>query len=141
MAEKTMWDMLSATTVTADYVTTRYNLHPQVVLPEIGTKNQIVHTGDDGSDEVVSLDDDPVFYLTLQWPKGLSPSDAGTIFDLWYDVAKANGMARTWYLTHPKDGKDYTVRFNGPMTRGYAQGTFQLIDQISIKVKGRAPAA
>ena len=51
-----MYDFLSAST--ADYTSTDLNVSPQKILEESGSKNQIIHMGDDGSEERISLDND-----------------------------------------------------------------------------------
>jgi hypothetical protein len=138
MAAKEMWDFLSASPVTADYTAATFDVHPQAVLIEDGTKDQVINEADDGSEERISLSDDSIFYVTMQWAK-ISESDAGIIMDYWHDPAKANGIAKSFYWAHPKDTHTYTARFNSKLSRGISAANYQQVDQISLKILGRAP--
>ena len=140
MAAKEMWDYLSATPVTPDYNAT-LDVRPQRVLIEDGVKNQIVHLGDDNSEEIISYSTDSVFYVSLQWD-ALTESDAGTIFDFYHDTAKGNGMARSFKWTNYAETSDqhtYTVRFASSLPRSVIPGNIHGFANILFKVLGRAP--
>ena len=134
MSAKTMADYLSV--VTPDYTTTTLSVKPHKVLSEVGNKNQEVHFADDGSEERISLDDSSIFYVTLQW-NTITSSDAGTILDFYHDSNKGNGIARTFYWEHPKDGNTYVVRFDQEIGRNYFQPTYQEINSIRLRVLGK----
>lgn len=136
MAEYEMYDYVSA--VTPDYDVT-LDVSPQDVLTEDGSKSQVIHEADDGSEERISLGDDAsVFYVTLMW-KRKDSEDIATIFDWWHDTSKANGRVRSFKWNHPTDGHTYVVRFAsnaprsiyGPSAFGHGIGT------VTLRVLGR----
>ena len=140
MAAYEMWDYLSAVAVTPDYNAT-LSVTPQKVLIEDGQKNQVVHTGDDGSETVVSLSTTSEYYVHLQWDV-LSESDAGTIFDFYHDTAKGNGIARSFKWTNSSEIADqhtYTVRFASALPREKLMANLHSFTNITLKVLGRAP--
>lgn len=133
MAAKEMYDYLS--TVAPD-VDVTLSVDPWRVVVEEGEKRQEVIFGADGSEEVVSQSDDSVYYVNLQW-QFLSGSDAGTIFDLYHDSAKANGIKNSIKWVHPSDGHTYVVKFRGKLTRTWVPGLLHQVDQIRLRVIGR----
>jgi len=133
MAAKEMYDYLSA--LVADYTATELNVKPQRVLVEHGTKNIVVHIGDDGSEERIALDSDSIFHVDLQWDV-LTAADAGTIFDFFHDSTKGNGKGRTFYWVHATDGHTYTVRFNSELPRSISMPEFHGVTSIQFKVLG-----
>ena len=143
MAAFEMWDYLS--NVTADYTVSSgsvsidtLTVNPQRVLTEAGAKNQVVHTGDDGTEEIVTLSNVTRFYATLQWDT-LPEASAGTIFDQYHNTAKANGIANSFYWDHPTDAHSYCVRFAGPLSRNIRPGSLHGIASVKLKVLGRKP--
>ena len=135
MAAKEMYDYLS--TITADYSTTTLAVTPDKILTEEGEKSQVIHIGDDGSEERISLDDDSIFYATLQWGR-ITASDAGTILDFFHDTAKANGQVRSFRWSHPSDGHIYVARFASALPRAWSGGsTYHQISQVKLKILGR----
>ena len=140
MAEKTMADYLSA--VTADYTTTELTIKPHNILQEDGEKQQFVHEFSDGQRGVVTMCDDSIFKVTLEF-HNLEPTDEGTIKDLYHDSSKANAMARSFYWVHPDpdDGNTYTVRFMGKLTSvKKADIPFHVsVKQIQLEVLGVKP--
>ena len=140
MAAFEMWDYLSATPVTPDY-NSILDVRPQRIMIIDGTKNQVVHLGDDNSEEIISYSTDSVFYVALQWD-ALSESDAGTIFDFYHDTAKGNAIARKFKWTNYAEISDqhtYTVRFASPLPRSVIPGNIHGFANILLKVLGRAP--
>ena len=136
MAAKEMYDYLSS--LAADYTTTELAVKPDTVIIEEGQKNQVVHTGDDGSEEIVTRSNTTVFYAELQW-KNRNASDAGTIFDFYHDTAKGNGISRTFYWPHGTDGHTYTARFDGPLSRSISQPEFHGFTSVRLRIKGNKP--
>ena len=134
MAAKEMFDYLDAQT--ADYTTTTLSITPQNVMVEAGTKNQVVHTADDNSEEYISFSNDSIFYVTLQW-EILDEADAGTIFDFFHDSTKGNGITRTFYWEHPTDGHKYVVRFAEALPRSISHPEIYGIQQIKLRVTGK----
>jgi hypothetical protein len=131
MAEKTMWDYLDSLTSDSSATLT---VSPQEVLMEEGFKNQIVRTGDDGSEEVVTLSSKNLFYATLQFPRK-NASDIGTVLDFYFDAAKGDGKSRTFRWQHV-DGHVYVVRFADEIRReimNYTQG----IASIRLRILGK----
>ena len=134
MADKEMYDYLGA--VVPDYATTTLAVAPQKIVSEMGRRNQVVHEMDDGSQEVVTLDSDPYFVVSLEWPTKTSV-DAGTILDFYMDSAKANGVAKSFKWDHPTDGHTYVVYFMGDITRTIRCADVQGIPSMKLKVIGR----
>ena len=141
MAEKEMYDYLSDTV--ADYTTTTLSVTCQVELKETGNKTQVYHKFDDGSISVSTLSDSSYFDADLQWPNGISKSDAGTIMDFWHDANKANGGENTIYWEHPVDGHTYIIRFMGPLTRKWVAGftNHMQIPAVPVRIEGRKAEA
>lgn len=133
MAASEMYDFLS--TVTPD-VDVTLSLTPQGQIRESGTKNQIVHVADDNSREVVSLSDDSIFYLYVPY-NALSEADAGTIFDMYHDAAKANGRENSIKFQHPTDGHTYVVKFDCDLDRVKQLAAIWGFAEIRFWVKGR----
>ena len=106
-------------------------------MVEEGSKSQIIHIGDDGSEERISLSDDSIFYCTLIW-QYRNESDAGTIMDFYHDAAKGNGNAESFKWAHPIDGHTYVVRFDGKLPRQlHSTGTTTFSFQnIRLRVLG-----
>ena len=139
MAEFEMWDYLSPST--ADSKTLIATPIPQQMLVEEGVKNVIIHTGDDGSEERIALDNDPIFRVNLQWDY-LTGSDAGIIVNQYYSTGEGNGTARSWRWTHPTDGHNYTVRFDEPLSRAIMprsglDPTLHQISAMTLRILGR----
>ena len=111
-------------------------------VKESGTKNQIIHYGDDDSEEIITLGSDPIVYLSTGW-EGLFPADAGTVFDWFFDPAKANMKERSWPFVHPEDGHLYVVRFDMTLERTVnplEDAQHHSIPIIKMKVLGRMTA-
>jgi len=107
-------DFLSIVTADYDYTLA---IKAQGTITEEGWKNQVIHMGDDNSEERITLSTGSIFYLT--YPINLlSESESGTIFDLYHDPVKANGMGRSFKLTtYDNGGSNYVVRFDCKLTR------------------------
>lgn len=134
MAAKTMADYLSS--ATPDNNAT-LRVKPSKVIVEEGHKNTVIHIGDDGSEERISLSSSSIFYCTLIWTnKGAS--DAGTIMDFYHDSAKGNGEAESFKWEHPTDDNYYTVRFDGKLKRHlkHAGSVFFDFPNVRLKVLG-----
>lgn len=101
-------------TVTADYNYT-LSIKAQGQVTEEGYKNQVIHLADDNSEERISLSTGSIFYVSWAWNL-LSAADSGTIFDLYHDPAKANGMGRSFkWAGH--DGHTYVCRIACNLSR------------------------
>ena len=134
------WDYLSE--VTPDYVATTLDIKRKITITEEGEKNQVVHLGDDGSEEIISFGDDSIFYANLPWDL-LKESESGTIYDMYHDSTKANGIARSFQWVHYGEKNDqhtYTVRFASKMSRELKSGDVHGMKGIRLKLLGRAPA-
>ena len=133
MAAKEMYDYLSIKTADYDYVLAIPHSKQTI---ESASKNQQIFITDDGSSKVVSLDSTSYFYVKFPYSI-LTESNSGTIFDLWNDSSKANGMAKTFKWYHPQDGHTYVVRFACNLTRIRQQlWNFGYSDDICLKVEG-----
>lgn len=124
--------------VTADYDYT-LAIKAQGNITEEGYKNQVIHLGDDNSEERISLSTGSIFYVT--YPINLlSESESGTIHDLYHDPIKANGMGRSFKLTtYDSSGVNYVVRFDCKLTRsgnsvnrwGFPGIRFRILGKVS----------
>jgi hypothetical protein len=127
-----MYDFLSS--VTPDYDQTLPIL-PQGSVSEESQKNQVIHLGVDGSEERISFNTTPIFYISIGW-NALSESDSGTIFDWYNDTAKANGMLRSFKYAYG-DGHTYVVRFDSKLTRAGRLVSQYGIKEVRLKVLGK----
>jgi hypothetical protein len=124
-------DYLSATT--ADYSTTQFDVTPQEVMTEEGEFRQKTVEFDDVSVGVLTKSTTPIFLFSLRWPV-LTEVDANTIYDFYFDTAKAKGRARTFEFPHPTDGNTYIVRFWSTMSRETRY--LRSISEIKLRVEG-----
>jgi hypothetical protein len=124
-------DYLSATT--ADYSTTQFDVTPQEVMTEEGEFRQKTVEFDDVSVGVLTKSTTPIFLFSLRWPL-LTEADANTIYDFYFDTAKAKGRARTFEFPHPTDGNTYIVRFWSTMSRETRY--LRSINEIKLRVEG-----
>ena len=132
MAAKEMYDYLS--NVSADNNQT-LSLAPQQVITEIGTKNQVIHLADDGSEERIGLATDSIFYVTLQW-NNISESDSGTLVDFYHNASYGNARLESFKWSHPTDGHTYVVRFDSDLTRDlYLADIFGILN-VRFKILG-----
>lgn len=132
MAAAEMYDYLS--TITAD-VDQTLTIKPQGEVTEEGSFNQIIHLADDNSEERINLSTNPIFYISWKWNQ-LSEADAGTIYDLYFDTAKANGKVNSFKLQYG-DGHTYVVRFDCKMKRTGQAVTRWGYPGVSVRVLGR----
>jgi len=138
MAAKEMYDYLD--TVAPDVDVTLgagdYAIHPEFSVPELGVKNQIIHLGDDGSEEVIDLTDSVYFTTSFSW-RSLTEAQSGSLFDLFYDSAKANCMASSIKWTHPTDGHIYVIKFRSFMQRDPVAAGVYDIAGLKVKIIGK----
>lgn len=127
-----MYDFLS--TISPDY-NVLLDISPQGTVSEESSKNQTIHLGVDGSEERISFNTSPIFYITIGW-NALSESESGTVFDMYNDPTKANGMMRTFKYAYG-DGHTYVVRFDTKLTRSGQHLEKMGIIGIRLKVLGR----
>jgi len=132
-----IWDFLSTSPTTANYNSTNLAIKPQQVFTERGVKNQVIHLGDDGSEERITLDADSVFYVTLRWDV-LGTTDASKIVNYYHSTSIANGKGRSFRWEHPTDGHVYTVRFDSDLSRFENVGNLFGIARVDLKILGRA---
>ena len=138
MVAKEMYDYLSE--VTVDYTLSELTIAPTNILVESAEKEQFVHKFSDGQRGVVTMSSNTHYIVTLQWDM-LSLSDEGTIRDLWNDENKANGIAKSFYWDHPRDGHTYTVKFLSSLSseHNYEYNERITIKQIQLDVLGVKP--
>jgi len=133
MAEKEMYDYL--TVKTPDNDVTLSTPKPCEVIEDCG-RSQVIHPGDDGSEEVITRDPDVVCYATVLFPDRLNASDAGTILDFYLSDTKGNCMAESFKWEHPSDGHTYVVKFRSDVTRMLKYTIFGF-PHIKLKVIGK----
>jgi hypothetical protein len=138
MAAKEMYDYLSAVTPDVTSFTlgvSPYDVVPQGSIREAGGKNQVVHTADDDSEERISFSAAPSFRVRIAF-ETLTEAEAGTLMDVYYDTAKADGMLKTFKWAHP-DGHTYVVRFDCDMERVRKRADVYGFAEITLRVLGR----
>jgi len=133
MADFEMYDYLAV--ATPDYDQTLV-LEAQQVISERGFRNQHVNEGDDGSREIITLDTDVVFFITVIL-KNKTTSAIGTIFDWYFDSAKANGIEKTFKWDHTTDGHTYVVQFTEELERQIMEGGIHGLGSVQLAVVGR----
>ena len=84
----------------------------------------------------MSLSNASLCWVELSWPRFDSTALIGTIFDLYNDSAKANGMVRSFRMSHPTDGHTYVIRFDSDLTREYQIGSISGIVNCRFRVLG-----
>ena len=133
MSEFEIYDKL--TTITSD-VNQTLVLKPQGEISEGGSFKQTINQGDDGSEERISLAASPIFFVTFAYNL-LSESDMGTLFDLYFDTAKANGMVNSFKWSSRADGHTYVCRFDCELYRnGNAQSRMGA-QGVRLRILGR----
>jgi hypothetical protein len=112
LAAKEPYDFLSVVSPDYDYT---LSIAAQGTVTEEGFKNQLIHMADDSAENRITLSTGSIFYVSWNWNQ-LSEDDSGTIFDLYHDSAKANGIGNTFkWAGH--DGHVYVVRFDMKLQR------------------------
>ncbi len=112
------------------------SLSPNGEIVEEGEFNQAVHMGDDGSEERVTVSNNPIYYAVFDWVL-LSESDIGTIFELYFDTAKAKGMSNSFKWSSRGDGHTYVVRFDSKLSRGGIKQSLMGTRGIRLRILGR----
>ena len=141
MANIEMADFLS--TVTPDSTAATFSLASQRTLIEEGIKNTVVHYGDDGSEERISLGTTgiSIFYVTQSWDV-LDESDAGTIIDQYHNALKGDGMSKSfkWVnLAEPSTSRHvYVARFDSNVPRQIEVGQIYGVTNIKLKILGNS---
>lgn len=131
MAAKEIYDYLS--TVSAD-VDVTLSISCQVEIVETGYKDQVIHMSANGSPERKGFSEDAIAIFRIQY-NVLSASDAGTIFDIYHDSAKANAFENSFKFNHP-DGHTYVVKFSTRLPREFLP-THHGYKEIDLIVIGR----
>jgi len=144
MAIKTLYDLFYAagqtSAITADYAANSFLVLPQNVMDEELSKNDVVRSGEDGSEERLEIGGaKPVVFVNLQW-SNVSAEDVGTILDFWADPAKGRGQLRTFLWPHPdpNDSHTYVVRFSSNVTRSLSAMNHYGTGSIKLRVLGWA---
>jgi len=128
-----MFEFLNRKTADYDYT---LDLSPQKQVIEMGKKKQLVRVSDDGSEERISIDNDTHFVVTFDWA-GLTESQMGEVFDLYFDSAKANGKENTFYWSSPLDSVNfYVVRFLTDFSRDIGPSWVHASKSLRLKVLG-----
>ena len=141
MANKEMFDYFGGVTIVPDYSATTFalDIFPQGITLEESKKNVVVHLGDDGSEERISLSgSSPIFYVDISW-EALTETEAGSIFDFYNDSSKADGMLNSFYWQHKGELTDthtYVARFNSSLPRELKSGNLYGYSNVSLKILG-----
>lgn len=127
-----IYDFVDFATPDYDYT---LSINVQGIIREEGVKNQQLHRADDNSREVCTLSSGSLFFVYWSWNQ-LSEADSGELFDLYHDVAKANGMARS-FKWEGHDGHTYVVAFNCKFSREGFAVTKWGAKGISLEIIGK----
>ena len=128
-----MYDFIS--TVTAQNNQT-LSVQPSQMITEIGSFKDVIHMGDDGSEERIQLSATPIFYVTLYWRNRLA-ADIGTVFKFYFDAAYGNGRIESFKWAHPTDGHTYVVRFESELSRTIINPEIHGIPNCKLRILGR----
>ena len=109
--------------------------YPQRVLVETGSFRQEIVEYDDENVQVITFADTPKFFFRLQWD-AITEAEADAIYDLYFDVNKAKGQARSFKWTHPQDLDIYVVKFVGAMDKVVPDPFRRGINEILLRVMG-----
>jgi len=132
MAAAEIYDFVS--TITPDYDYT-LSIKAQGNITEEGYKNQVVHLADDNSEERITLSANSIFYVSWEWSQ-LNEANSGTIFDLYHDPVKANGIGRSFKWTG-HDGHTYVVRFAMNLSRVGNNVSRWGLPGVKLRILGR----
>jgi hypothetical protein len=136
MAASEIYDFVAA--VAPDY-DEDIGIIPQGSISEESIKGQAIHFGLDGSEERISFNNQSTFFITIQWDI-LTEADAGTIFDWYNAVAKADGMRRSFLYTFG-DGHTYVVKFASVLSRSGSTPSRYGISDVRLRIIGKVPEA
>jgi len=114
MAAAEMYDYMAVATPDKDVTLT---LEGQAgVAPERAHKNDVIHTGVDGSESRIDFSGG-VFIWFLAVPyNNLKAANSGTLMDTYFNSATGNGCIYTFKLQY-SDGHTYVVRHAAPWER------------------------
>ena len=136
MAAAEMYDYLSVKS--PDYAYT-LDMEPHDTLVEDGSKRTHIKEYDDETETRLARSTQSVFYVTLHF-KYLTEADAGTLFDLYHDSAKASEMQRSFrWLNYGEPAASrhtYVVRFASPLPKSVRPAGAYGITNIRLKVLG-----
>ncbi len=91
------------------------NIAPTAISP-LSTKKHIqIQVFDDGSERRIYLGDMGENTMEIEWGF-LNLNDYNEIFDLYWNVSKANAQFNSFRWYHPLHRKNYTVRFDDALT-------------------------
>jgi hypothetical protein len=133
MAAKELYDYIS--TIASD-VDQTLAIDAQGEITEEGSFKQVINMGDDGSEERITLATLPIFYVTFDWNL-LTEANMGTIFDLYFDAAKANGCGNSFKWSKRGDSHIYVVRFDCKLSRSGNNQARMGAKGIRLRVLGR----
>jgi hypothetical protein len=138
MAAKEMYDYLS--TISPDVSSFTLGVAPYAIVPqgavaERGVMNQEIHTSDDDSEERISFSSAPTFTVRIPF-ETLTESEAGVLYDIYYDSAKANGIEKTFKWLYP-DGHTYVARFDCDLERIRKAADIYGFAEITMRILGR----
>lgn len=130
ISAKEIYDYISAATADS---TSLLNLTARGIVRESGSINQIVHLGDDGSEEVVELSTAKEFYIDVPWG-AMTEDEAGTVIDFWGSATIGNGKMRTFKYKHAYGATTHTyvARFDSDLARDIRDGN---IHNMSVRLK------
>ena len=129
-----MWDYLEY--VEPDYSDEYLELSPNFAIPAPGGYRQSRNETDGGNPKVVTMKDTPDVHLTLKFT-GVETANYNILADLYYNPAKAYGMAKSYVWKHPQTDELFTVQNTSQFSETLM--TYNRYDiSFSLKVLGIA---
>lgn len=120
---------------TPDYAGSMLTLTPSEVIVQKGRFASVTHQSDSGNSKTVYLSDTPIFEVSLHW-KRITPAEADSVFDFYFDPLKAKGKGRSFIWQHASDGHTYVVKFLSDFGREYLP-VRNNITELVLAVLGR----
>lgn len=133
MAAAEIYDYVSVAVPDYDYT---LSISVQQAIMEDGSKNQNVRYADDGSEERITISNNSIFFVNLQWPTS-NEVNTGIVLDLWADPVKANGKDRSFKWLHTTDGHTYVVRFESSFNRSIKEAAVYEIVNCRLRILGK----
>jgi len=121
-------------TITADYSTESLVVRPHDVIQTQGRLLQTTYSPDSGAPYVVTHNDTPFFFVTLQWEK-ISETDKSTIIDFYFNPLKGKGLARSFLWLHPKEQVNYIAKFKTEISESLFANSRHSVAQQSRAVQ------
>ena len=132
MAAAEIYDYIASATANND-VTLSLDVRGDIV--ERGMMNFERHYFDDGTFETIILDNTKVAFVDFAM-SNLSESDAGTLFDAYWNSGTGNMGAESFKWTS-SDGHTYVVVFETDLSRSRKLGNLHGFEMVTLRILGK----